>query len=93
MPEGFTEMFARRLDESCAVDVKEAQSGDLLIAGRALICPEIATLKFERMPWEIRWCYPMKPARMAQAVSGSCSVGSAEFGSRAVGVTHDRHGR
>ena len=31
--------LARRLDESCAVDVKEAQSGDLLIAGRALICP------------------------------------------------------
>ena len=39
MPEGFTEMFARRLDECCAIDVKEAQSGDLLIAGRALICP------------------------------------------------------
>ncbi|HXQ25639.1 MAG TPA: chemotaxis response regulator protein-glutamate methylesterase [Candidatus Acidoferrales bacterium] len=39
MPEGFTEMFARRLDESSALDVKEAQSGDLLLAGRALICP------------------------------------------------------
>ncbi|HEX5435342.1 MAG TPA: response regulator, partial [Candidatus Angelobacter sp.] len=26
MPEGFTEMFARRLNESCAIDVKEAQS-------------------------------------------------------------------
>ncbi len=30
MPEGFTEMFARRLDESSALEVKEAQSGDLL---------------------------------------------------------------
>ena len=39
MPEGFTEMFARRLNECCAIDVKEAKSGDLLIAGRALICP------------------------------------------------------
>jgi two-component system chemotaxis response regulator CheB len=39
MPEGFTEMFARRLDESSALEVKEAQSGDLLLAGRALICP------------------------------------------------------
>jgi len=39
MPEGFTEMFAKRLNECCAIDVKEAQSGDLLIAGRALICP------------------------------------------------------
>ena len=39
MPEGFTDMFARRLDESSALEVKEAQSGDLLLAGRALICP------------------------------------------------------
>ena len=39
MPEGFTDMFARRLDESSAMEVKEAQSGDLLLAGRALICP------------------------------------------------------
>jgi two-component system, chemotaxis family, protein-glutamate methylesterase/glutaminase len=39
MPEGFTQMFAQRLDESSALEVKEAQSGDLLLAGRALICP------------------------------------------------------
>ena len=39
MPEGFTEMFARRLDEICGIAVKEAQSSDLLHAGRALICP------------------------------------------------------
>ena len=39
MPEGFTEMFARRLDETCALEVKEARSGDMLLAGRVLICP------------------------------------------------------
>ena len=39
MPSGFTEMFARRLDELCALRVKEAQSGDVLQAGRVLICP------------------------------------------------------
>lgn len=50
MPEGFTEMFARRLNESCAIDVKEAQSGDLLIAGRALICPGDRHMKARRMP-------------------------------------------
>lgn len=50
MPEGFTEMFARRLDESCAIEVKEARSGDLLIAGRALICPGNRHLKVRRMP-------------------------------------------
>jgi two-component system chemotaxis response regulator CheB len=50
MPEGFTEMFARRLNESCAIDVKEAQSGDLLIAGRALVCPGNRHIKVRRMP-------------------------------------------
>jgi two-component system, chemotaxis family, protein-glutamate methylesterase/glutaminase len=49
MPEGFTEMFAQRLHESSAVDVKEAQSGDLLIAGRVLICPGNRHMKVRRM--------------------------------------------
>ncbi|HUK86174.1 MAG TPA: chemotaxis response regulator protein-glutamate methylesterase [Terriglobales bacterium] len=50
MPEGFTELFARRLDECCAIDVKEAQSGDLLLAGRALIAPGNRHMKVRRMP-------------------------------------------
>jgi two-component system chemotaxis response regulator CheB len=49
MPEGFTEMFARRLDESSPLEVKEAQSGDLLLAGRALICPGDRHIKVRRM--------------------------------------------
>jgi len=50
MPEGFTEMFARRLNECCAIEVKEAQSGDMLVAGRALICPGNRHMKVRRMP-------------------------------------------
>jgi two-component system, chemotaxis family, protein-glutamate methylesterase/glutaminase len=50
MPEGFTEMFARRLDECCAVDVQEAKSGDLLLAGRVLICPGNRHMMVRRMP-------------------------------------------
>jgi two-component system chemotaxis response regulator CheB len=49
MPEGFTEMFARRLDEICSLQVKEAQSGDLLLAGRVLICPGSRHMKVKRM--------------------------------------------
>jgi two-component system chemotaxis response regulator CheB len=49
MPEGFTDMFARRLDESSAIEVKEAQSGDLLLAGRALISPGNHHLKVRRL--------------------------------------------
>ena len=48
MPEGFTEMFAKRLDASCAIDVKEARSGDLLLAGRALVCPGNRHMKVRR---------------------------------------------
>jgi len=50
MPEGFTDMFARRLDECCAIDVQEAKSGDLLLAGRALICPGNRHMMVRRMP-------------------------------------------
>ena len=50
MPEGFTEMFAKRLDECCALDVQEARSGDLLIAGRVLICPGNRHMMVRRMP-------------------------------------------
>jgi two-component system, chemotaxis family, protein-glutamate methylesterase/glutaminase len=50
MPDGFTEMFARRLDEACAIEVKHAQSGDLLLAGRALICPGSRHMKVKKLP-------------------------------------------
>jgi len=50
MPENFTEMFARRLDETCALRVKEAQSGDLLLPGRILICPGSRHIKVKRLP-------------------------------------------
>ena len=50
MPEGFTDMFARRLDECCPLDVHEAKSGDLLIAGRVLICPGNRHMMVRRMP-------------------------------------------
>ena len=39
MPEGFTNAFAQRLNQSCRIDVKEAATGDRVISGRALIAP------------------------------------------------------
>jgi two-component system chemotaxis response regulator CheB len=50
MPDGFTDMFARRLDEVCPLRVKEAQSGDLLLPGRVLICPGNRHMKVKRLP-------------------------------------------
>ncbi len=39
MPERFTAAFAHRLDGLCAVSVKEAEHGDAVVRGRALIAP------------------------------------------------------
>ncbi len=50
MPEGFTDMFARRLDEVCPLRVKEAQSGDVLQPGRVLICPGSRHMRVKRLP-------------------------------------------
>jgi two-component system, chemotaxis family, protein-glutamate methylesterase/glutaminase len=50
MPDGFTDMFARRLDELSPLRVKEAQSGDTLQPGRVLICPGSRHMKVKRLP-------------------------------------------
>lgn len=39
MPEMFTRSFAERLDSICEIDVKEAEDGDSIMSGRALIAP------------------------------------------------------
>jgi two-component system chemotaxis response regulator CheB len=39
MPEKFTAQFAQRLDGLCQIEVKEAQDGDRVRTGRALIAP------------------------------------------------------
>ena len=39
MPPGFTEMYAKRLDNQCRVRVKEACTGDRVLRGQVLIAP------------------------------------------------------
>ena len=39
MPPGFTKMYAERLNRLCAMEVREAQSGDELKRGLALVAP------------------------------------------------------
>ena len=48
MPEHFTGAFARRLDGLCQIDVKEAEDGDPVLAGRALIAPGNRHLVLQR---------------------------------------------
>lgn len=39
MPPGFTDMYAKRLNERCQVQVKEAKTGDPVLPGQVLIAP------------------------------------------------------
>ncbi len=39
MPKGFTQMYAERLNRLCQMQVKEAEDGDVIRRGRALIAP------------------------------------------------------
>ena len=39
MPPGFTSMYAKRLNDQCRIQVKEAQTGDRVMPGRMLLAP------------------------------------------------------
>ena len=39
MPQGFTKMYAKRLNDNCQIKVKEAESGDRVLPGHMLIAP------------------------------------------------------
>gem|GEM_PF-2867838 len=52
MPSTFTGAFAKRLDKSCAVSVKEAEHGDQLQAGSVHITPGGKL----NLPRKKRWC-------------------------------------
>jgi two-component system, chemotaxis family, protein-glutamate methylesterase/glutaminase len=88
MPEGFTEMFAQRLDECSAIEVKEAQSGDLLVGGRALVCPGNRHMKVRRMEHGNVAILVDQPRVNGHRPSVDVLFNSVaqEFGSKAIGV-------
>jgi two-component system chemotaxis response regulator CheB len=50
MPESFTAMLAQWLNEICDLQVKEAESGDLAVPGKALIAPGNQHMKVRKTP-------------------------------------------
>jgi len=88
MPDGFTEMFARRLDELSPLRVKEAQSGDLLLPGRVLICPGSRHMKVKRLPMGDIVVLSDEPRVNGHRPSADVLLRSVadEFRSQAVGV-------
>jgi two-component system, chemotaxis family, protein-glutamate methylesterase/glutaminase len=50
MPIGYTDMYARKLDEQSLLHVSEARAGEAVAAGRAFIAPAGRHLSFRRQP-------------------------------------------
>ncbi len=48
MPANFTKSFADRLNETCNITVKEAQDGDTVLRGQALLAPGNLHMLLER---------------------------------------------
>jgi two-component system chemotaxis response regulator CheB len=56
MPASFTPAFAARLDQQCALKVKEAGDGDVLKAGEVLIAPGGRQMTFVQQGGEVHVC-------------------------------------
>ena len=54
MPASFTPAFAARLDQQCAIKVKEAEDGDLVKPGQVLIAPGGRQLNLRQAGGEVR---------------------------------------
>jgi two-component system chemotaxis response regulator CheB len=93
MPEGFTKKFAERLDENCEINVKEAQNGDLITEGTALIAPgglhmEVDShLKIRLVDGPKR--FGVKPAANITMVSAAECFGANTIGVTLTGMGHD----
>lgn len=49
MPPGFTEMYAKRLNNDCRIEVKEGKTGDRVIPGRAILAPGDKQMRIIKM--------------------------------------------
>ncbi len=56
MPAGFTKAFAERLNRTSLFDIKEAEDGDLVLPGRALIAPGGMNMTFDVRGGQVTAC-------------------------------------
>jgi two-component system chemotaxis response regulator CheB len=88
MPSGFTKAFADRLNKFCALEIREARSGDLILPGTVLIAPGGKNLLFENRGKAIVAQVVEPPADQRYVPSADLLFESASkaFGSRLLGV-------
>ena len=88
MPPGFTKAFADRLNKFCALDVREARSGDLMVPGRVLLAPGGKNLIFRRRDGDVL-AYVVDPVpeqRYTPAADALFTSAGEIFGPRLLGV-------
>ncbi|MDR3765421.1 MAG: chemotaxis response regulator protein-glutamate methylesterase [Butyricicoccus sp.] len=81
MPPGFTKMYAERLDRNCPMHIKEAENGDVIEPGCALIAPGDKQMRVVRSG--MRYTVSCQPG---PKVSGHCPSVDALFESVAQNV-------
>lgn len=88
MPAGFTRMYAERLNDTCVVEVKEAQNNDRVKMGQVLIAPGEYQMRLKQKAGDYMVeCHP------GEKVNGHCPAVDVLFdsvaqsaGARAVGI-------
>lgn len=86
MPKGFTKKFAERLDENSQITVKEAEDGDLITEGVALVAPGDFHMEVDS---QLRVRLVNGPKRFGVRPAANVTMISATefFGANTIGVT------
>jgi two-component system chemotaxis response regulator CheB len=88
MPPGYTELYAAKLDEICALSVKEAAEGDTVKAGTVLVAPAGRHLTFRRVDDRVVCHTDLRPLDTLHrpAVDVLFQSAAEVFGARTLGV-------
>jgi two-component system chemotaxis response regulator CheB len=88
MPVGYTELYARKLDELSQLEVREAAQGDEVVAGRVLLAPAGRHLSFRQNSGGVRAHLDIRPLDTPHRPAVDVLFRSAAevFGSRVLGV-------
>jgi two-component system chemotaxis response regulator CheB len=88
MPAMFTEAFAQSLDQIGPIRVKEAQAGDRIYPGVALIVPGGKTLTIHHLKTElaVELHNPGKDTRYNPSIDGTMFTAATEVGANAMGI-------
>ncbi len=88
MPEGFTDLFAKRLDTLCNIRVREAENGDVISPGKAFIAPGGKHLRIKKTSFGLVTVLSQSPPVSGHRPSATVLFNSVaeELGSGAIGV-------